>query len=102
MNTNYFKNRYGLQVLDFVKLNKEKLAEIFNNSEIDALTYIQPFCLGDKRGLCDKLIEINKRTVLGSGSEECTTEELKFYRDGEWELLGFFGIKNAYGEAEVE
>ena len=83
---------YGLLPIDMIKLNKQKLADIYNCSDIDALNYMLPFCEGELSALCNELIELN--------STENFDDE---YYNGKWKLLNHFGIKtDCCGEAIVD
>ena len=87
----YLKGMYNLQPIDFLKLNKDKLAEIYNCSDADALEYMSQFCEGEWKSLCDRIVELNK--------EEAFDEEE--YLDDKWKLLNHFGIENDLGDAVV-
>ena len=96
---NNMLNSYNLLPIDLIKLNKEKLVEIYNCSDLDALEYMYEFCKGDLKELCERLIDINMNTDIGWGREPHTVEESDEYYDGKWKLLNYFGIKNNNGDA---
>lgn len=92
---------YNLTPIDFLKLNKEKLAEIYNCSDIDALEYMYPFCTGEDQELCERLITLNNETDLGWGSEPASHDEQVEYGNGKWRLLNRFGVESDHGDAYV-
>lgn len=81
---------------------KIKLCKIYNNSDIDSLYYMMPFCDQEQKELLNRLIELNTQTTIGWGEKSCTEEEQDEYYDGKWELLGSFGIENVGGDAYFE
>lgn len=94
---------YGLVPIDFIKLNKQKLAEIYNCSDIDAIEYMYPFCEGEWKELCERIYSLNMETDVGWGKEPSTPEEVDEYYIGKWKLLHHFGIQlDDNGEACVE
>jgi len=97
----YLGSLYHLEPIDFICLNKEKLCMMYNNSDIDALKYMLPFCENDNKKLCERLIELNLETDIGGGDKPAIWEEQKEYGDGKWKLLSFFGIENDLGDAKV-
>ncbi len=88
---NYLKGMYKLLPIDFLKLNKNKLAEIYNCSDLDALNYMSPFCEGEWKELCNRLLELNEAEDFDS----------KEYYEGKWKLLNHFGIESDLGDAYV-
>ena len=92
---------YGLEGIDWIKINKKKLAEIHNCSDIDALVYIYPFCEEENKELCERLITLNMETDIGEGREPASADEQEEYGNGKWKLLNYFGIGNDLGEAFV-
>ena len=54
------------------ELIKTRLAEIYNNSDLDALTYAYQFCNEKQKELCEYLIMLNTETDLGCGREPST------------------------------
>ena len=95
----YLSKAYNLEPIDKIKLNPEKLAYMHNNSDIDCLSYMYPFCEGEWKKLCERMITLNNETTIGWGSELATSEERMDYDDGKWKLLNHFGIGNNLGEA---
>ena len=75
-----------------IELIREKLAETYNNSDIDALLYMYQFCNEEQKELCEYLIMLNTETDLGCGREPSTNKEEEIYIDGKWKLLNDFGI----------
>ena len=98
----YLISAYKLEPIDQLKLNKEKLCEMYNNSDIDALTYMYSFLTGELKELCERLITLNNETTLGWGREDYTFEEAQEYGEGKWKLLNNFGIKSDLGNAVLE
>lgn len=90
---------YGLKPIDTIRLNKEKLAEIYNGSDIDALEYMYPFCEGELKELCERMIALNNETTLGWGDKPASHEDSEEYYAGKWKLLNHFGIENKKGDA---
>lgn len=88
----YFKGMYNLLPIDFIKLNKDKLAEIYNCSDIDALNYMYPFCEGKWKELCTRIIKLNEKELFDDNE----------YLDGKWKLLNHFGIESDLGNAIVK
>ena len=74
------------------ELIKTRLAEIYNNSDLDALTYMYQFCNDEQKELCEYLVMLYNETDLGSGRESATEEEEKRYIDGKWKLLNSFNV----------
>ncbi len=91
----YLKGMYNLQPIDFLKLNRNKLAEIYNCSDIDALNYMLPFLQDENKTLCERLITL-------SNEEDYSLEEADEYFDGKWKLLNHFGIESDLGDAVVQ
>lgn len=88
----YIYNVYALHPIDLLKLNKEKLIEMYDNSDIDALVYMRAFISDDDmKALCDKLIRLNQNEDFDHAD----------YYDGKWKLLRNFGIVNKNGEAFI-
>ncbi len=84
--------RHNLKNDDFVHLNKEKLAIIYNEySDIDALLYMKLFCTHEWKDLVNRLIEWNNDGDFDSDE----------YLDGKWKLLNHFGLICLYGDAVV-
>ena len=81
---------------------KIELCKIYNNSDIDSLYYMMPFCDQEQKELLNRLIELNTMTTIGWGEKSCTEEEQDEYYDGKWELLNSFGIENVGGDAYFE
>lgn len=100
--TSYLRSIYNLQPIDYLKLNKNKLAEIYNCSDIDALNYMLDFCDDDNRVICKRLIQLNNETTLGWGNKCFTDSESYEYIDGKQKLLERFGIMLCFGEAIVK
>lgn len=98
----YLKSAYKLQAIDTIKLNKKKLCEMYNASDIDALEYMYPFCVGELKELCERLITLNNETTLGFGREDYTEDEALEYFDGKWKLLNYFGVVSDNGDAIVK
>lgn len=88
----YLKGMYNLQPIDFLKLNKDKLAKIYNCSDIDALNYMYPFCEGKWKELCTRILKLNEEELFGEDE----------YIDGKWKLLNHFGIESDLGDAIVK
>lgn len=97
----YLKSMYNLEPIDFIKLNKEKLAYIYNCSDIDSLQYMFPFLEGELKNLCERMIILNQETDLGWGREPADEDEQNEYIDGKWRLLEHFGIESDLGNAYV-
>ena len=87
--TGYLIKAYQLLPIDMLKLNKEKLAEMYNNSDLDALNYMEIFCEGEWKELHKRIYELNE-------AEEFGCDE---YFDGKWKLLNHFGIECVLGDA---
>ena len=84
------------------EINKEKLAEIYNNSDIEAIDYMYPFCEGELKELCERVHTLNVETDIGWGEEPASPEEFEEYYEGKWKLLNHFGIgENDGGAAYV-
>lgn len=84
-----------LQPIDRIRLNKDALVEMYNGSDIEALNYMYPFCEGELKDLCKRLININEEYNGDDGSDE--------YYEGKWKLLRYFGLeKDEDGEAYVK
>lgn len=82
---------YGLQPKDHAVMNKEKLAEIYNCSDIDSLLYMYGFCEGEYETLCEQIIALNQEDMND------------LYYNGKWKLLNHFGIgRSEQGDAYVE
>lgn len=84
------------------EINKEKLAEIYNCSDIEAIDYMYPFCKGELKELCERVHTLNVETDIGWGREPASSDEMDEYFAGKWKLLNHFGIgKDNMGEAYV-
>ena len=67
---------------------KIELCKIYNNSDIDSLYYMMPFCDQEQKELLNRLIELNTMTTIGWGEKSCTEEEQDAYYDGNcWVVL---------------
>ena len=87
----YLCGMYKLKPIDMVVLNKGKLCQIYNCSDIDALNYMSLFCKGEWEVLCNRLIHLNEQGAFNA----------KEYLDGKEKLLDHFGIKLAFGDAVI-
>lgn len=87
----YLRKAYQLHPIDMLKLNKERLAFMYYNSDLDALSYMELFCDGEWKELCKKVIELNE-------AEDFDNPD---YYEGKWKLLDHFGIDNVNGDAVV-
>lgn len=83
-------------------IDKQKLCDLYNGSDIDALEYMNGYLDGDLKILCVFLIHLNNHTTLGWGTIAPTYDEDIIYHKGKWTLLNHFGIKNSYGDAVIE
>ena len=94
---------FGLEPIDYIKINKQKLADIYNASDIEAINYIYPFCEGELKELCERVHTLNVETDIGWGREPASPEEFDEYVEGKWKLLNHFGLfKNDGGDAYVK
>lgn len=100
--TSYLRGMYKLQPIDYLKLNKNKLAEIYNCSDIDALNYMLDFCDDSNRAICKRLIQLNNETKLGCGDKDFTESEFYEYIDGKRKLLEHFDVMLCFGDAIVK
>lgn len=76
-----------------------ELCRIYNNSDIEAFEYMQPFCNKEQLELLDRVVTLNMETTIGWGREDYTTEELDEYYEKKWKLLNDFCIENRNGDA---
>lgn len=79
-----------------------KLCTIYNNSDIDALEYMKPFCNTEQKRLLQRLINLNLQTKIGWGNSNYTMDEYDEYYNGKWKLLNDFGLENIGGDAYFE
>lgn len=88
------------------KKQRQKLCDIYNKSDINALDYMYEF-LKDNHNpemleLLDKVRTLNIETTLGWGEKDYTPEESEKYFNGKWKLLNYFGIKSNMGDAYID
>ncbi len=92
--------KYRLYPKDINILNSEKLAEIYNCSEADALYYMYHFCRDDNNiTLCKRLFVLYHTTSLGSGEKNYTQSEKEEYDEGIRKLLNSFDVAINDGKA---
>ena len=89
--TNYLQGMYNLQPIDFVKLNKEKVLEIYDCSDIDTWNYLLPFCKGKIKTLCEEVINLNETEI-----------DSEIYIKKKWELLESFGFEKKFGDIFIK
>ena len=85
---------------------KQKLCDIYNGSDIEALDYMYEF-LKDNHNpemleLLDRVHTLNMETSFGWVREDYTPEESEEYFNGKWKLLKYFGIKSNMGDAYID
>lgn len=75
------------------KINAKRLCEIYNGSDIDAITYLVNN-LEDENDIekAEHLYVINMETDIGYGREPADEEDEEYYHEVFWELLNKFGI----------
>jgi hypothetical protein len=75
------------------KINAKRLCEIYNNSDIDAITYLIKN-LEDQSDIekAKHLYDINMDTDIGCGKKPADDDDEKYYHEVFWELLNKFGI----------
>lgn len=80
--------------------SKEKLCEIYNMSDYDALMYLKPFCIGNQLELVNRLISLNLKYIEGENITVEGTED--DYHNEKWKLFEQFGVMmNTQGEMEL-
>ena len=102
----FSKNILNSDEIKILDNDKNKLCDIYNGSDIEALDYMYEF-LKDNHNpemleLLDRVHTLNMETTLGWGREDYTTEESEEYFNGKWELLNYFGIKSNMGDAYID
>jgi hypothetical protein len=75
------------------KIDAKKLCDIYNNSDIDAITYLIEN-LDDENDveMAKHLYEINMETDIGYGREPADENDEEYYHNIFWKLLNKFGI----------
>lgn len=83
------------------KKQRQKLCDIYNRSDIEALNYMYEF-LKDNHNpqmleLLNRIRTLNVEATSGWGEKDYTE-----YFNGKWKLLKYFGIKNNMGDAYID
>ena len=85
---------------------QEKLCDIYNGSDIDALDYMYEFLKDNENpkmlNLLNRIRSLNIDTKLGWGDKDFTYEESEEYYEGKWKLLNYFGLKSIGGDAYID